>query len=41
MDHILDLLECNMIGLDSGHKEKKRKHSFERFSKAFPKGFFK
>jgi hypothetical protein len=41
MDHILDMLGYDMHELkEQTQRDKKRKFSYERFSKAFPKGFF-
>lgn len=41
MDHILDMLGYDMHELkEQTQRDKKRKNSYERFSKAFPKGFF-
>jgi hypothetical protein len=40
MDHILDLLGVETKELKINSKEKKKKQSYDRFSKVFPKGFF-
>jgi hypothetical protein len=41
MNHILDMLGYDMHELkEQTQRDKKRKFSYERFSKAFPKGFF-